>query len=600
MQIDGLTLSKVIPELRGYLINQRVNKVFMPSESRFYFSFFKDTLLVSLLNDASYLQIVPSKEDSPFFPPAFVMLLRKYLKGAVCTDISQIRYDRIVRFDFLNHFEENRPKAFTVFIELMGRSSNLIFCDSDRNIIDVYRRKAASERSLFPQNQYVPFLKSPAALTLADWDILKGKESLEGEMRLFPAETSLLAFLEKGFEGFGHLAATEICYRAGLRSERTLSSLCPTDIEDLNLVLASLREELTQDDGVFLWETEEALSLVSATFMHTLDQKGFRYTIQKPSDALQEVFFTSRKKRDLQVSKLRYQKLIDKEIKKVESNLFSMQSDLSETVNHSSFQQYGKLILANLFCFEGEKKYDSIEVEDWETGGRILIPLDSKLSLSANAQIYFKKSTRLKRRNDILGDRLRKYQALLYYLQQIQQSLYDAEDQEALNDIVIEIDRENRFVGEDAQKELTKKSHGLAKSQRKKKTAMATRHTGPSEYRVFEKSGFRCLVGKNNYQNDRLIKDAKDGDLWFHVQGIPGAHVILKNKNQPVPEEVFLFAAQLAARYSKAYQSARVPVDYTDVKDVKKPKGFRPGMVTYRNHKTVFVDPYDENEKAPL
>ena len=105
MQIDGLTLSKVVLELRGFLMNQRVNKVFMPSEGRFYFTFFRDTLLVSLLNDASYLQMVPTKEDSPFFPPAFVMLLRKYLKGAACTDISQLRHDRIIRIDFLSHFE---------------------------------------------------------------------------------------------------------------------------------------------------------------------------------------------------------------------------------------------------------------------------------------------------------------------------------------------------------------------------------------------------------------------------------------------------------------------------------------------------------------
>jgi len=600
MQIDGLTLSKVIPELRGFLINQRVNKIFMPSESRFYFSFFKDTLLVSLLNDASYIQMVPSKEESPFFPPAFVMLLRKYLKGAVCTDISQIHYDRIVRFDFFNHFEDNRPKELSIFIELMGRSSNLVLCEKNGIILDVYRRKASTERGLFPQNLYVPFTKTPAPLTLADWDILQGAERIEGEMRLFPADTSLLSFLEKGFEGLGHLASTEICFRADLSTERTISSLSFTEIEDLNLVLSSLRKELNTDSGVYLWESDEALSIVSATFMKTLEKKGFRFSMKPPSAALQEVFFTSRQKRDIRVSKARYQKLIDKEMKKVESNLFSMQSDLSETVNHTTYQSYGKLILANLYRFEGDKKYNSIEVENWEIGGLFLIPLDSKVSLSANAQVYFKKSARLKRRHEILGDRIRKYQALLYYLQQIQQSLYDAEDTEALNDIIIEIERENRFIGEDTQKDFKDGLPAGVKTRKNKKSVLAKKSGGQSEYRVFEKSGFRCLVGKNNYQNDRLIKDAKDGDLWFHVQGIPGAHVILKNKNQPIPEEVFLFAAQLAARYSKAFQSAKVPVDYTDVKDVKKPKGFRPGMVTYRNHKTLFVDPYTETEKHSL
>lgn len=600
MQIDGLTLSKVVLELRGFLMNQRVNKVFMPSEGRFYFTFFRDTLLVSLLNDASYLQMVPTKEDSPFFPPAFVMLLRKYLKGAACTDISQLRHDRIIRIDFLSHFEEAEPKEYIVYIELMGRNSNLILCEKSGKILDVYRRKASPQRGLLPQNTYVPFSKNPPPLSLVEWDILKGSELLEEEIRLFPSDLPIFAFLERGFDGFGHQTSAEICYRADLAPERSLSALSRTEIENLNLVLSSLREELSKTSGLYLWESDEKACVLSAIRMQTLEQKGFRYTIKPPSEALQEVFSISRQMRDLQISKARYRKWIDKEIKKIESNIDSMQSDLSETVNYPSYQRYGQLILANQYRFDSDKKYTSLEAEDWETGESVLVPLDSKLTLSANAQVYFKKSSRLRRRGEVLGDRLRRFQSLLYYLEQIQQSLRDVEDPEALSDIILEIERENRLFGEDTRVEQTKKS-GASKQAKEKRHAFTTRYSGPSEYRVFERSGFRCLVGKNNYQNDRLIKEAKDGDLWFHVQGFPGAHVILKSRNQPfVPEEVLLFAARLAARYSKASQSANVAVDYTDMKDVKKPKGFRPGMVTYRNHKTLFVDPYYDDESDRL
>jgi predicted ribosome quality control (RQC) complex YloA/Tae2 family protein len=592
MHIDGLTLSKIVPELKGVFLNQRVNKVFMPSESRFYFVFFKETLLVSLLPEASYLQIVPCKEDSPFFPPAFVMLLRKYLKGAICTDINQLGLDRVIRISFLNLTPEKKERNYSVYIELMGRNANLIFCDESGIIIDAFHRKTNSDRNLLPTNAYTPYSKEGPRLD--QWNFLTGKEFLRQRSISINDEMSVVQFIESEFQGIGRYSSTEICIRAEIESDTRVSSLTQDDIENLNLVLNSVKEEISGTKKLYLWEKEERQSYVTAFYMHSLAHNGYSHSLKEPSEAIEAAFSVSRSQSEILRIKKRLTKRLEKEIRKVESNLDSMQTDLSETTNHDIYEKTGKLILTNLYRYGANAKTDNMLVDDWETGKKITIPLDPQISISNNAQLFFKKSTRLKRRNEILNTRIHKYEALLYYLQQILQSLNDADDFNSIQEIVKELEQESHFIRDDQVFSDKEKKIVAHFSNKKKKATSLLCQESRSQYRIFEKAGFKIFVGKNNYQNDRLIKDAKDGDYWFHTQGIPGSHVIVKNKNQPLPEEVLLFAARLAARFSKASQSTKVPVDYTDIKYVKKPKGFRPGMVVYREQKTLYVDPLSE------
>lgn len=573
MQIDGLILSKIVVELKKTLVNQRVKKIFMPSEGRFYFTFFHLTFLVSLIPDSSYIQIVPIKEESPFFPPAFVMLLRKHLKGALCTDIQQLGLDRTIKIEFKNLSEEGEPKTFNILIELMGRNSNLIFCNEKLEILDSCHRKANLERSLMPNTLFKPFSKE--ALRIDTWDMLQGKEILQHAISQFPADTFAIRFIEKAFEGVGRLASTEALYRSGIDPEAPILSISQDKIENLNLVLSTLRKEMQESDELYIWECEDSESLISATDMKSLQDRGFRFLFKPPSEAIEDVFSLSRKKFDVKRFKERFSKLIDKEIKKVESNLFNMQTDISETKDFELYQKQGQYIFANVYQYPSNEKRQEIVVEDWETGKKFTIPLDPKITLSSNAQHLFKKSAKLKRRSEVLTERIKMYQAMLYYLEQVQQNLFDAEDMESVQEIVTELKEEGWL-----------KEKGKAK--RKKEVSKAK----PSEFRIFEKSGFKILVGKNNLQNDKLVKESRAGDVWFHTQGTPGSHVILKNNQKAIPEDVLFFAAQLAARYSKAFQSSSVPVDYSDVKNIHKPKGFKPGMVLYKEYKTLYVDPY--------
>ncbi|KAF2955563.1 NFACT family protein [Marinitoga sp. 38H-ov] len=265
--------------------------------------------------------------------------------------------------------------------------------------------------------------------------------------------------------------------------------------------------------------------------------------------------------------KKKLEKIVIREIEKYEKLYKKLKKEENELKDIPILEKHGRLLQAYLYKFK--EKTDNIIVDDWESGEKVKIYLNPLKTPNENLQIIFKKVHKLKSKEEHLKERLSITKDMIDYLYQLWQSIDLVEDIETLQEIKEEMINEKLITEKTSKKKIKKESK-------------------PYE---FEYNGFKILVGKNNIQNDKITREADREDIWMHAQGIPGAHVIIKSNKQDVPEDVLLYAAYLAAKYSKGRFSSKVSVDYTQKKHVWKPKGAKPGMVHYNNFKTLYVEP---------
>jgi predicted ribosome quality control (RQC) complex YloA/Tae2 family protein len=291
-------------------------------------------------------------------------------------------------------------------------------------------------------------------------------------------------------------------------------------------------------------------------------------TFNSPSKGLLNFFEINSINSRFTELKKKLEKTVIKEIEKYEKLYKKLKKEENELKDIPILEKQGRLLQAYLYQFK--EKTDHIIVYDWETEENVQIKLNPLKTPNENLQIIFKKVQKLKSKSEHLKERLKITKEMIDYLYQLWQSIDLAEDIETLQEIKEEMINE-RLITE--------------KSSKKK---MKRKESNPYE---FYYNGFKILVGKNNIQNDKITREADREDIWMHAQGIPGAHVIIKSNKQEVPEDVLLFAASLAAKYSKGRYSSKVSIDYTQKKHVWKPKGAKPGMILYNNFKTLYVEP---------
>ena len=572
MPLDAVCLQGILEELRPRLLGLRIDKVQQPARDQVVLLLRGNLrLLLNAGANAPRIQLTELTRDNPAEPPMFCMLLRKHLVGARVADILQPGLERLVRLELDITDDFGQPGKRTLVLEAMGRRSNLILLDGEGRIIDCLRRvdaEMSASRQVLPGLYYEP-PASTGRLPVTE----ETEEGFRRKLAAADPERQLDAFLLDSYFGISPLIAREIAFRAAGETDRHIFELTPEGEgclqEAFFQVTGAVREKrfvptLIQRDGSPL-----DFSYLPITQYGDAAQVSRRESFSSLLDEFYEVRERQERVRQRGADLIRTATTARDRLRR---KLALQEKDYAETQDRDRLRICGDLITSNLYRMErGQGRLTCENFYD-ENCAQVTIPLDPLLTPQQNAAKYYKRYTKAKTAERYLREQMDIARRDLEYLESVLEEIAEAETEQDFLDIRSEL-REAGYL------------RGQGKGKKEMKRAAK-----PREFRTT--TGFRVLVGRNNHQNDKLtMKDADHRDLWFHTQKIHGAHVILCAEGREVDDDTIVEAAKLAAYYSRARDSGNVPVDYTQVKNVKKPTGARPGMVIYNTCRTVNVTP---------
>ncbi|CDI49739.1 Rqc2 family fibronectin-binding protein [Clostridium tetani] len=565
MALDGLFLYATLEELKNSILNSKIYKINQPEKDEIVFALKKDKNSYKLLISASTvyprIHFTDINKKNPMTPPMFCMILRKYLSNSKITSIYQLQLDRVVFIDFQGKDELGFEKTYTLIIEIMGRHSNISLVEKSNSIIlDSIKHitpEINSVRTLLPGLKFVLPPKSnklnPLDYTYDDLE----KFILENNIKLNNT------FISKAFMGVSNQLSKEIIN--SLNSELSLENL-----KDIHKGIKLFFNKVTQNNFSFFITLENDIFQdffpIDLSSLEGKDKLHF----SSPSKTL-EYYYSEKDKRDrLNNKSYSLLKLVNNNLDRCHKKMEILNDNLKKCEKADKYRIYGELLTANIYNIkQGDESIDVVNYYS-EDSQIINIKLDPTKTPSNNIQNYFKRYSKLKKSKE-------------YSLEQIK---ITKDEIIYLNSVLINIKNTEDYAGfEEIKKELMDARYlKFKKNIRKKEIKSKPMHFISSE-------GIHIYVGKNNIENDYLtLKFADKRDLWFHTKNIPGSHVILKTLGE-FTEKSIEEAANLAAFYSKGRDSSKVPVDYTEVRNVHKPNGAKPGMVIYETNKTVFIDP---------
>ena len=546
MSFDGFFLHHMTEELRRELLGGRIQKINQPFEQELVLQIRSNRqshkLLLSAHSVFGRVQLTETTFENPAVPNTFIMVMRKYLQGAVIEAIQQVENDRILEISVSNKNEIGDSVAVTLVIEIMGKHSNIILLDkASGKIIEAIKHVGFSQnsyRTILPGSTYVapPQTGSLNPFTVDDeklFEILH-TEDLEPKR------------LQQIFQGLGRDTATELSGR---------------------LTADKLKNFL----AFFASPTQPSLTEKSFSALLFSDSKTQMSTLSE----LLDTFYKDKAERDRvnqQASELirRVENELEKNLKK----LGKQKEELLATENAEEFRQKGELLTT--FLHQVPNDQDQVELDNYYTGEKIIISLDKALTPNQNAQRYFKRYQKLKEAVKHLTSLIEETRTTILYLESVETALAQA----SLTEIA------------EIREELIQTGF-IRRRQREK----IQKRQKPEKYLATDGQTI-ILVGRNNLQNDELtFKMAKKDELWFHAKDIPGSHVVITGNLQP-SDEVKTDAAELAAYFSKARLSNLVQVDMIEIKKLNKPTGGKPGFVTYTGQKTLRVTPDAEKIKS--
>ncbi len=571
MAIDAICLQAVVEELRPQLTGLRVDKIQQPARDQVVLLFRGKRLLLNAGAGAPRLQLTAILRDNPAEPPMFCMLLRKHLSGARVADITQPPLERLVKLEFDAADELGRSGRRTLVLEAMGRRSNLILLDGEGRVLDSLRRVDAdmsAARQVLPGLFYQP----PASTGRLPF-LEETEEGFAARFAAAPAEKTLDAFLLDCYFGLSPLMARELAFRAAGDTDVRLFQL--GDPGPLWRALEDFRTRVRENHFTPVCLTREGKPLDFAC-VPVAQYGGAAETVTYDSFShLLDAFYEARERQERTRQRgadlLRAASTARDRLRR---KLTLQEKEYAATQERDQLRIQGDLITANLYRME--RGQTRLECENYYDGGApAVIPLDPLLTPQQNAAKYYKRYAKAKTAEKYLREQMDLARRDLDYLESVLAEVAQAETEQDFLDIRSEL-----------------REAGFLKKQGKGKRDKA-RPAAPWEFRTT--SGLRVQVGRNNRQNDKLtLKDADRRDLWLHTQKIHGSHVLLRCAGQAPSEEDIAEAAMLAAWFSQARESGNVPVDYTEVRNVKKPAGGRPGMVIYTTCRTVNVTPREE------
>ena len=543
MSFDGFFLHHMVEELRRELVNGRIQKINQPFEQELVLQIRSNRqshrLLLSAHPVFGRIQLTQTTFENPAQPSTFIMVLRKYLQGALIESIEQVENDRIVEMTVSNKNEIGDHIQATLIIEIMGKHSNILLVDkSSHKILEVIKHVGFSQnsyRTLLPGSTYIapPGTESLNPFTIKDeklFEILQTQETTAKNLQIL-------------FQGLGRDTANEL--------ERILVS-----------------EKLSAFRNFFNQETKPCLTETSFSPVPFANQMGEPFT--SLSDLL-DTYYKDKAERDRvkqQASELI--RRVENELQKNRHKLKKQEKELLATDNAEEFRQKGELLTT--FLHQVPNDQDQVILENYYTNQPITIALDKALTPNQNAQRYFKRYQKLKEAVKYLTDLIEETKVTILYLESVETVLNQAGLEE-----IAEIREELIQTGFIRRRQREK-------IQKRKK---------PEQYLASDGKTI-IYVGRNNLQNEELtFKMARKEELWFHAKDIPGSHVVISGNLDP-SDEVKTDAAELAAYFSQGRLSNLVQVDMIEVKKLNKPTGGKPGFVTYTGQKTLRVTPDPE------
>ena len=570
MTIDGLTLYTCVNELKPAITGSKVEKVFQPLKEELGLALRSPSgnhrLLISANAGECRIHLTGVSKPNPAKPPAFCMLLRKYLTAARITNISQIGLERIVAIDFEGRDELGSTRSLTLHCELMGKYSNIILTNEAGKILGADKAVpfgVSSVRQVLPGMMYT----LPPSNKLNP--LIVSSETFQ-ELMDSSGNKSAAKFLVHTFQGMSTQTAEEITTRFLPAGGPPYSR--PDQTRFIEGCLGFFQQAaIGKGPFTIAFDAELTPRFFSAVPYQTQD---FSSSSTYPNaNAMLDAFYIEKNKI---VHFNRKKAALNKQIKKALDKLtkkFRIQNDALLGADKAvRNRKYGDLIMANIYQLK--RGMEKAVVTDYETEKTIEIPLDAKLTPSANAQKYYKRYNKLKKSAEIHAGYIKTTKKELDFLESTLESLNTCETSDELSEV--------RY-------DLVKAGYINEKSGQKQ-TAPTAEASKP--HRFTSSDGFTILSGKNNRQNDVLsMKTADPDDIWMHTQKIPGSHVIIKTNGKTVPERTLFEAAVIAASHSRAKSSTKVPVDYTLKKHIKKPSGAKPGFVIYDHFQTFIVDP---------
>ncbi|MGX5808078.1 Rqc2 family fibronectin-binding protein FbpA [Streptococcus gordonii] len=539
MSFDGFFLHHMTEELRHELVGGRIQKINQPFEQELVLQIRSNRKSLKLLLSAhsvfGRVQLTDTTFENPAVPNTFIMVMRKYLQGAVIEAIQQVENDRILEISVSNKNEIGDSVAVTLVIEIMGKHSNIILLDkASGKIIEAIKHVGFSQnsyRTILPGSTYVapPQTGSLNPFTVGDEKLFEILQTEEIEPKR----------LQQIFQGLGRDTATELSGR--LTTDR----------------LKTFR-------AFFASPTQPSLTEKSFSALLFSDSKTQMSTLSE----LLDTFYKDKAERDRvnqQASELI--RRVENELEKNRKKLGKQEEELLATENAEEFRQKGELLTT--FLHQVPNDQNQVELDNYYTGEKIIISLDKALTPNQNAQRYFKRYQKLKEAVKHLTSLIEETRTTILYLESVETALAQA----SLTEIA------------EIREELIQTGF-IRRRQREK----IHKRQKPEKYLATDGKTI-ILVGRNNLQNDELtFKMAKKDELWFHAKDIPGSHVVITGNLQP-SDEVKTDAAELAAYFSKARLSNLVQVDMIEVKKLNKPTGGKPGFVTYTGQKTLRVTP---------
>ena len=587
MAFDGVTIANIVSELKKELLEGRVYKIAQPEADELLLTIkTKDgqrRLCISASASLPLIYLTESNKPSPMTAPNFCMLLRKHLQNGRIINISQPGLERIIHIG-IEHLDEMGDLCRkTLIVELMGKHSNIIFCDGENRIIDSIKRVSAavsSVREVLPGKPYF-VAQTQEKLDLFQTDYQTFYQTISAKAQpLFKA-------IYGSFTGISPILAQELCYRADLDGEASTAAFGESAYHGLYLELEKLaqtiREETFAPCIAYRGKQPVEYAAIPLKMYTGADDHLVPYTSMS---ALLETFYAEKSTltRIRQKSAdLRHvvQTALERNVKKYDLQLKQMQ----DTEKRETYRVYGELL--NTYGYSAAPGAKSIEVLNYYTNEPLTIPLDETLSATENAKRYFEKYNKLKRTYEALSELTQEVKAEIDHLESIGASLDIALKEEDLVEIREEL-AESGYI----KRSYGKGSYGKGGAKGKANGKPGKPRTTSKPFHYLSSDGFHIYVGKNNFQNDELtFQFANGNDWWFHAKKMPGSHVVVKTEGATeLPDRVFEEAAKLAAYYSKGRGSDKVEIDYIQKKHVKKPGGAKPGFVVYYTNFSMVTD----------
>ena len=567
MNLDGFSMHPLTLELAKILIGGRVDKITQQNKANLTITIRtlgqSYLLRISVAPQNPSIHIVKKSPENLPEPPTFCMVLRKNLEGGRIADIRQFELDRIIFIDVDTIGAGGKIQTLTLAVELIGKYSNIILI-SDGKIIDALKKVGTNSsrvRTVLPNQIYqMPPVQNKLDIFSCNVSEIISQIKSDENLRLDKAVMNVC-------QGFGPQSVKETIFSAGLPNDIKISELDDADFKSLENSLIEIKTAAENPTPCIIEEAGKvlAISAVKLNYFNQAQLKTFE-TISEMLEVADDLIGSY-----TPPDKEKFSKLVHNELKRATNKISVLENELDAAENADDWRIKADNLSTYRYNFKDHvDEIISVKNIYSETGEEISIQLDRKFTIAENVQNFYKKYDKLKRSTAHILEQIEKCRAEILYLETVEHSLNTAVS-------LVDID--------EIRAELT--AGGYLKAERKKTAASKK----PEPLKFTAPDGTEILIGKNNAQNDRLtFKIAAPDDIWLHTKDITGSHVIIRCGGVEPSEETLIFAAKLAAKFSKAAGSSKVPVDYTHCRFIKKPNGSKPGFVIFTNQKTLYVD----------